>query len=742
MNPPTEKNSLMALLAALAISLSANARAEPLSNQKVNDLADRARKTIETFLSESIDLRIRYYYFERFTDPNHRQSLRTLAQNAQIRLRQIETTLSQSAKQIEDYRGDDWEAKFGATGLWQNVSTALARTTIARLDADFYNALTFNGPEQQQKLTEILAELNSLPFSASYTELQKARTLALLSKHDSTYRQSTEKIFADLSTRTDIAESTATQIAVENTLFMGLDSLRPLESLFITVYLGDAREDLEFVLSLSIIMKRHAKDGLEKISATWPRVRTTLGSLILEDLTMRFADGVDPNDLKGFTGIEADLAADACPHAPTAAQKDAVLTLAETDRYNRPKVLYVAARLRLSDDPSRAVDDLITASRADPDRRSVLLEPEPNEIAFEAARLALAMADRDTQYLPTAATAFDNYTGLASGDPNELLMYKYSLLLTTADRQEEAKQILTQLKQHDNKYGIAAEYTLISQELRSENATFEKKQQLLNRLRQLADKSRAQGHTDLWPEIIADYCEFRLASDSPEYAAEVLSLLSRTHNDSALIRCRANALRLLDRIPDALAELSSYDPNNPQRKCVIAAEGFLCLDRFMQRIDEHRHDPAFEKMVADAMQAARLCLDCLKGDSRSRAVLYLAELYTFTADRQNLTRATNLLKADFTPEDVHFLRCRARLAQAQGDFEQAARLWAQTAQVSKTRPPTAEWWRARYYELRCLARTTDFDKAKIAHAIDVLENTYDNIPAFWMHKLAELKDNL
>ena len=47
--------------------------------------------------------------------------------------------------------------------------------------------------------------------------------------------------------------------------------------------------------------------------------------------------------------------------------------------------------------------------------------------------------------------------------------------------------------------------------------------------------------------------------------------------------------------------------------------------------------------------------------------------------------------------------------------------------------------RAKYYELACLAKAETGDNGVIAHWIEVLENSFDDIPALWVRKPAELR---
>jgi hypothetical protein len=84
---------------------------------------------------------------------------------------------------------------------------------------------------------------------------------------------------------------------------------------------------------------------------------------------------------------------------------------------------------------------------------------------------------------------------------------------------------------------------------------------------------------------------------------------------------------------------------------------------------------------------------------------------------------------------------------AQDSFEQSARLWAKIAELRRNDNPAQNqkswrWWQAKFYELDCLAKSPDADKHNIAHTIDVLFNSFSDIPSPWAEKFSRLKEQL
>jgi hypothetical protein len=97
-------------------------------------------------------------------------------------------------------------------------------------------------------------------------------------------------------------------------------------------------------------------------------------------------------------------------------------------------------------------------------------------------------------------------------------------------------------------------------------------------------------------------------------------------------------------------------------------------------------------------------------------------------------------------QDVDTLRCRARLRTKQGRFNEAAPLWAKIAEMRRRESTEAarrshRWWRAKFYELYCWARLPQTQKEDILHALEVLENSFTDIPPPWAEKLAALKQS-
>ena len=152
--------------------------------------------------------------------------------------------------------------------------------------------------------------------------------------------------------------------------------------------------------------------------------------------------------------------------------------------------------------------------------------------------------------------------------------------------------------------------------------------------------------------------------------------------------------------------------------------------------------------MLNCKQLAQFCYDCLEGQQRWQAGLFLAETSIFAAakEKDTLLALEKLLSnlANDDVGDVDLLRCRARLLTENGKYKEAAGLWAQIAEIRKSELPEAsrrswKWWRAKFYELYCWSKCPQTKKEEVLHTIEVLENTFTNVPPLWAEKLGYLK---
>ena len=75
---------------------------------------------------------MQYEYSGKFLTQEDKENLRKLAKRASDDLHTIAENLQKLKQQIEDYQGEDWDERYGVTGLWQKLSIDLYATKLSK----------------------------------------------------------------------------------------------------------------------------------------------------------------------------------------------------------------------------------------------------------------------------------------------------------------------------------------------------------------------------------------------------------------------------------------------------------------------------------------------------------------------------------------------------------------------------------------------------------------------------------
>ena len=98
-----------------------------------------------------------FEYSGKFLTRRDSEQLNTLAKMGGDQLLAIEASQRKIKQQIEDYQGDNWDDKYGSTGLWRKLSAELNITAEYKGQIDFYLALTAWQPQRNKILLEKIA---------------------------------------------------------------------------------------------------------------------------------------------------------------------------------------------------------------------------------------------------------------------------------------------------------------------------------------------------------------------------------------------------------------------------------------------------------------------------------------------------------------------------------------------------------------------------------------------------------
>lgn len=671
----------------------------------INELSRKARQTTEAFLQESVRLRFQYEYSGEFLTDNDRAKLGALAGRASQQLQEICESQQNLKGRIEEYEGDDWDDRYGSTGLWRRLFADLYVTNLDRCEIDFHVVLCAGQEAQGEMLRQMPARIDLLgkDYSTAYLQLLKARALALLSRTDPTYKSEALREFDLLAERSDMDRSTVFKIAIERIKLFGPGQGDRLSRLTDELARSADVNDLELVLSLACLQRRLGRaEAFEKTVGAWPRIETILGSLALADLFYSLEH--NQLDLREVTVLEAELAAQAAWRDGPEAHAGLLRRLASDDKFQSPLVVYVTALACVQASPGEACNLLKRAAGLQQENKSDRLHIEAEKIAEQAARL-----------------------------------------------RHKARLDLIRNRLVDDYYDQRSNKSEIAKEL----------------LDLLRDCTVENGPDSVRSEALHLYCQLLLDSQDPNDAQEVLNILTDAEiwpqpsppgafgawrsNDPNLNVFKSNALRCagkLDEAAECLAKICGTD----NREYAIEAEKLL--SHIIDQTEQLEHDCAdFQKLLNSSLAIAQYCerisLSGYGPIPVERAHLYLAEILLFSAsgDLQKVSEVERMLAGlpnDGKSENVDFLRCRARLLTAQGKFKEAGAMWASIAKISRGRSSSPgqrsyQWWRAKFYELYCFSKTPQAKTKDVLHAIEVLENSFAEVPPLWAGKLSLLK---
>ncbi len=645
----------------------------------IESAAEKARLTLEKFMQESFELRMKYEYSGKFLRQEDKENLRKLAERASNELLTIAENQRKLKQQIEDYPGEDWDERYGVTGLWRRLSADLCATNLVKCQTDYYFGLTVDWSILNKTLQELREEIIALDtaFSSANSRLLRAKVLAL-TKIDSAWNALATDILNSLMDRANVPEAIYFRAAIERLKLAQLVTPEPLDSLAQEITQSSCVDDFELILSLASLRRRYDPNGLEKTVSLRPQTEDFLGSLALADLSHRCeANQPTEQNLQKVSVFEAELAAGAAWKDKAQDHKTLLYQLSSTERFQTPLILYVTALAFADTAPAKAVNLLVEASRLSQSNESSKLNIEPFKIAEQAAQLAYNLLAEDSTQCERVLKAFENYVKIGGERIDRGLEYIYSTILNDCGFIEESEELLRKMADRPaGRWRNRASFELTT-----------------NAIRQKQYKDRRQKST-----LLRQLSSLAAENKDCKHAEAVKELLS-----------------------EVIGEIEEYKARTGD----------------------------FNEMMQDFKKTARFCYDCSADEQSS---LLLAEVCVIAAgkDKEKLFEAEKLLDniTEYTDVNgVDFVRCRARLLDEQGKFDEAAGLWAQVAEIRKSESLEVnqrswKWWRAKFYELCCWAQCPQTRKKDVLHTIEVLESSFANIPALWAGKLNSLKQQI
>jgi len=340
-------------------------------------------------------------------------------------------------------------------------------------------------------------------------------------------------------------------------------------------------------------------------------------------------------------------------------------------------------------------------------------------------------------------------SAIAAAKNNQKLEYLCSIVLNGCGRSAESEKLLEKIAACPA--GIwrnRAKLDLIIR--RMEQAGKENKAQQNKLLEELRDfilnyHGQDKNSNSLRREAITIYCQLLLETGDDTSAQKVLTILDNTEATGGiqLDLFKSKALQQLGQLEMSVHHMVlaiRMDSGSPAEEVTeLVGEVVDKIEQVESQADN------FNKMINNCKKLAKFSYVI---QNNSQTARLLAETLILSAEKENgqLLQAQEILNkiAQDGAGDIDSVRCRARLLREQGKFEQAAKLWVKICQKRKDETPSAsrrswKWWRAKYYELDCWAKCPQTKKQDVLHTIEVLENSFTEIPLLWAKKLMMLR---
>jgi len=745
---------LLTLALSLLVSDAAATDGLPTADD-IHRLAQAAKSVTAEFKASSAELRFQYEFSGRFLDPADKLELRQLATRASRQLHQIAVSQQKLKKAIEQYEGDDWEDRYGSTGLWRRLFTDCYLTGISRLQIDLHLAEHAESDERIETLGRILDRIETLSGDYNTTvhlQMLRARALALLAPTSSIYKSLAGRQFDLLSRRPDIPRLTALKIALQRIRALGPAEPAELDLLAEEIMQGPDVQDFELVLSLACLEHRLGLYGrFEKTVRASPQIEDFVGRLILRDLDYRREHS--RLEVSKISPFQVDLAAQAAWDGRPKDHLALLERLCASARFRSPLVLYVTALALRETSPVDAVGLLIEAAESQKRSPNTRLPLKAAAIAQQAVRLACQAYSASQPRSRMLLDTFQRYRRITAAPPPEDLEYCHAGALLDAGQKQEAIELLRKMAASPVP-DIRSRATLKLVKLRiADESPIEPgplEDEIARELLELLQGSTGPTRR----EALLVYCRFLLDSNDIADAQAVNRLLTdrEIHNAPRLALFKARALRCLGRLAESARYLAGISQTEDAD---YAAEAGALLSQLVLRAEQLQNDlppPVFSELIENCRTIARRCERApisTKGLIPAGLLgLYLAEISLLAGsnDPQKLARIEQSL--DGLPRhgsaSLDLLRCQARMLAAQGSFVAAARAWAELARILKNTPDPNKkrswrWWRAKFYEIYCFSMIPQTDSRDVLHTIEVLQNSFADIPPLWAERLDRLK---
>ncbi len=673
------------------------------------------------FMRQSRRIRLGLVYAGVFFSEEDRIRLYELAQKASSGLERLYDQQQQQRKRIEEYQGDDWDELYGVTGLWRKIRSDELATLWFKCRADRFLAASSEQKERPRISRDILARCDFLEgkLEQSKLDLLKAGTLALPGTDNLKYKMEAKKLLKSIIDNEQTGQIYFEAGILELSLAEKI-SKKHFEKILRQIRQSKWKDDPELNLKLGLLgLKAKNPEPLRQAVKRWRQwAEKPAGQILFMEMAYQQQRWeLTEEVLREKSNFEIALAAKAVLEAGAAKHKELLEKIYRIEKFQLPAVLYAMGQAYCETKPELAIKYFIRAADKQQKQKDDTLGITPARIALEAAKLGFSLAQKDKKYCGLAEEAVGYYLRTAGEKKDEAIEYSYAKLLTDSGKKNEAKGMLEKIAAKKGIFSKTAKLDLIISRLENRWDNPRARQSIEKGLYELIDESTGDKDSQIRLEATKIYGQLLAEHADENSAQKAITVLAKVVNDN---------------------------------DCELASQAISALSTVIERIDTHAEtadDP--ESFLKDCKTVADFCLNCTEGDRLAQIELIWAEIAIFSAgmDKDKLNRISNILsKTDGYDDNIDRLRCHARLLEALGRNAASARLWGQICTARKptkrTQKRPRQWWRGKYHELSCSSKLPGTNISEIIHAVEILENSFDDIPGFWAGKFAVLKAEL
>ena len=719
----------------------------------IQETADEADAAYADFMRQSMEIRLGYLYGGGFSGDAHRRRMTTLAADAAAGLERICRRQEQVRSAIEAYEGPAWDQLYGQTGLWRRIYADCRKSRLLKCRVDLHGAAADDDAQRARTARDVLSRLENVAEQGADPDAQLLRAEALWLTGGQTEQAQAEHITDAILARDDIGEPLRCRTIVVRLRLFGRIAASDFRRVVQAVDGGVCADDFELSVQtafLELRLNRPERGGLlAKTGAKWPQARDVMGRAILTWLDCQHAAGkLDADTIDRRTPIEISLALKAAHHSDAAQFRQVLEKICAAEQFATPLALFVYAEACQEAEPATAIRCYVRAATAQEESPDSDLEPGAAEIARRAAQLAYKLFYEDNRYLDTARLAMGYYCRMAGADVDEQLEYLYSKVLREAPPADQWRPLCEAIAAKGGLFSADAQLDLIAAQLEEpqDNANVPTAAERIEALIASLDDTDAH-RQGVKRQATALYCKLLLERNGGGDVQKALEMLERpsTGQEWTLHVLKATALDKAARTEEAVAVLAGA---RDTLTCEAAAAVYSVLVHAVDEIELYQSRQNDFGAFADRCRwLAAFCVDCADAQGRPHVELMAAEIVLCAGGPESrLTEIDQVLNGlpGELKASIGWLRCRARLLMLRGKYEEAFTVWAELrSRLDETTAAdqgrTWAWWRAKYYELSCFLQAGEDRGTKVAHAVEVLEGTFGDIPPIWAEKLAALK---